>query len=69
MENFFLNNEMRMMRDTIRRFIQNEVIPIEQKVGPFVTEVPVEYIVALQEKAKKMGFWQMGALTEWGAVD
>jgi acyl-CoA dehydrogenase len=66
LENLFLNNEMRMMRDTIRRFIQNEVIPIEQKVGPFVTEVPVEYIVALQEKAKKMGFWQMGALTEWG---
>ncbi len=54
------------MRDTVRRFIQNDVIPLEQKIGALAAEVPDEYIVSLQQKAKQMGFWQMWALPEWG---
>jgi len=65
-ENLFLDNETRMMVDSIRKLIQRVVIPIEQKLGPFESEIPIEYIVSVQETAKKMGFWQMGALTEWG---
>lgn len=68
MENLFLTDELKMMRHTIRRFIQNDVIPIEQKIGPLVSEVPHEYIVPLQEKAKKLGLWQMGGLPEWGGA-
>jgi len=66
LENLFLTDEQKMMRDTVRRFIQNDVIPIEQKIGALAAEVPDEYIVSLQQKAKQMGFWQMWALPEWG---
>ncbi len=66
MKNLFFNDEQEMMRDTVRRFIQNDVIPIEQKIGALAPEVPSEYIAALQEKARQMGFWQMWARPEWG---
>ena len=56
------------MRDTVQRFIQNEVIPIEQKIGALTAEIPNEYVLSLQEKAKQMGFWQMWALPEWGGA-
>jgi len=57
-----------MMRNTVRKFIQNEVIPIEQKIGALAGEVPKEYILSLQEKAKQMGFWQMWAPPDWGGA-
>ncbi len=56
------------MRNTVRRFIQNEVIPVERKIGALATEVPDEDIVSLQEKGKQMGFWQMWAWPEWGGA-
>jgi acyl-CoA dehydrogenase len=68
LKNLFLTDEQEMMRTTVRRFIQNDVIPIEQKIGALAAEVPGEYIVSLQEKAKQMGFWQMWALPEWGGA-
>ena len=68
MEFLFLTDEQKMMRDTVQRFIQNDVIPIEQKIGALAAEVPHEYIVSLQKKAKQMGFWQMGARPEWGGA-
>jgi acyl-CoA dehydrogenase len=68
LENLFLTDELKMMRDTVRRFIQNDVIPIEQKIGALAPEVPDEYIVALQEKARQTGFWQMWAPPEWGGA-
>jgi acyl-CoA dehydrogenase len=68
LENLFLTDEQKMMRDTVRRFIQSEVIPIEQKIGALAAEIPGEYIVSLQGKAKQMGFWQMWASPEWGGA-
>ena len=68
MENLFLTDEQRVMRNTVRRFIQKEVIAIEQKIGALAEEVPSEDIVSLQEKARQMGFWQMWALPEWGGA-
>jgi acyl-CoA dehydrogenase len=68
LEKIFLTDELKMMRDTIRRFVQGQVIPVEQKIGPFATEVPEEFILPLQQKARQMGFWQMGALPEWGGA-
>jgi len=68
LEILFLTDEQKMMRDTVQRFIQNEVIPIEQKIGALTAEIPNEYILSLQEKAKQMGFWQMWALPEWGGA-
>jgi acyl-CoA dehydrogenase len=68
LENLFSTDEQKMMQSTVRRFIQNDVIPIEQKIGALAQEVPGEYIVALQEKARQMGFWQMWAPPEWGGA-
>lgn len=68
MEDLFLTDEQKMMRNTVRRFIQNEVIPVERKIGALATEVPDEDIVSLQEKGKQMGFWQMWAWPEWGGA-
>ena len=66
LEDLFLTDEQKMMRHTVRKFIQNDVLPIEQTIGALAAEVPEEHVVSLQEKAKQMGFWQMWAIPEWG---
>src|SRR4030065_1417421 len=68
LEDLFLTDEQKMMRHTVRKFIQNDVLPIEQTIGALAAEVPEEHVVSLQEKAKQMWFWQMWGIPEWGGA-
>ena len=39
---FTLPDELRMLREQIRRFIQEEIIPLEQRIDPDAPEIPDE---------------------------
>ena len=51
-----LPEELRMLRETLRRFIDNEVIPIEREAydGP---EMVPEVREKLEARAKELGIW------------
>ncbi len=62
-----LPEELRMMKDTLRRFIDNEVIPIERDAYDGHEMVP-EIREKLQNRAKELGFWMIDVPEEYGGM-
>jgi len=62
-----LPEDLRMMKETLRRFIDNEVIPIEREAydGP---EMVPEIREKLQARAKELGFWLLDVPEEYGGM-
>lgn len=57
-----------MLRDTIRRFMQQEVKPIEDKLPHDAYELPREQLDALQAKAKALGLWCFRSPEQYGGA-
>lgn len=55
---FGLSDEQKMLLDTVRRFIQQELQPLEQGIEDSGT-LPREAALAIHEKAKSLGLWAM----------
>lgn len=62
---FSLNDEQRMLLDTVRRFIQEECKPLEDEVEA-TGELPEGRARALHEKAKALGLYGMNMPAELG---
>jgi acyl-CoA dehydrogenase len=62
---FELPWETRVLQETVRDFVQRELIPIETKVN-LHEEVSPEVIGPLQEKIKAMGLWLLDVPKEYG---
>lgn len=60
-----LPEELLQFRDSIRRFVERELIPLEHSLGPNGM-LPPEQAAALRETAKKAGFWLMDVPEEFG---
>jgi len=62
-----LPEELRMMKKTLRRFIDNEVIPIEREAydGP---EMVPEIRQRLQARAQELGFWMIDVPEDYGGM-
>ncbi len=62
---FDLPEEVRMLKDTVRRFVDDELIPIEMKTidGP---SLKPEYREALTKKTKELGLWLLTTPKEYG---
>ncbi len=62
---FELPEEIRLLRDTVRKFVDRELIPIEMHSmeGP---ELKPEYKKSLEAKAREMGLWQLDTPAEFG---
>ena len=60
-----LPEELRMLQETVRRFVDRELIPIEQDSmdGP---KLKVEVQESLEEKAKAIGLWLFDVPEEYG---
>lgn len=73
MIDFSLSDEEQMMRDTVRAFMEKEVIPLEPQVLRNEREhrpgLSPEQAQDLQQKAKAAGFWGIGTPEEYGGVD
>ena len=55
-----------MVIDTIRKFIDTEIIPLEMEQDPDAIELPPEQVAALQEKTRAMGMYEPGVPEEFG---
>ena len=55
---FGLSDEQKMLLDTVRRFIQQELQPLEQGIEDSGV-LPREVALAIHEKAKALGLWAM----------
>ncbi|MBO1114071.1 acyl-CoA dehydrogenase family protein [Bordetella petrii] len=53
---FDLPPELRMLRDSARRFVAEELAPLEARYAN-EADIPDEVRQALQDKAKQLGFW------------
>ncbi|MED3691654.1 acyl-CoA/acyl-ACP dehydrogenase [Peribacillus butanolivorans] len=68
-----LSDEQKMVQKTIRKFVENELIPLENEVlrneiaGK--PSLPEGKLIELQEKAKKSGFWGINTPVEFGGAD
>src|SRR5690606_38442869 len=52
-----LPEEFRLLRDTVRRFMESEVHPLEEGLPHDAAGLPREQLVALQDKARGLGLW------------
>lgn len=61
-----LSEELLLIRDTTRRFMESEVSPVENKVPYDAFELPENLLKPLQEKAKAIGLWSVRSPEEFG---
>ncbi|MEE8516889.1 MAG: acyl-CoA dehydrogenase family protein, partial [Alphaproteobacteria bacterium] len=62
---FELPEELKLLKDTVRRFVDNELIPIEGKCLDGNTLKP-EVREKLEAKTKELGLWLMDVPEEYG---
>ncbi len=63
---YTLPEELRRLGDSIRRFIREEIIPLEQRLDPDAPGIPDDDYKRLSEKTKAAGLWALGAPEEYG---
>src|SRR5947209_19703734 len=68
---FTLPDELRLLRDQVRRFIGEEIIPLEQRLDPDAPGIPDEDFKRLSAKTKAAGLWALAAPEEYrgGGMD
>ncbi len=63
-----LSYELRSLQETARRFMQNEVLPEEEKVEHDAIELSAEATERLQAKAREIGLWCVQTPAEYGGA-
>jgi acyl-CoA dehydrogenase len=63
-----LPDELVMLRDTVRRFMDAHVHPIEEKLDHDAIGLPRERLVELQDKARALGLWALQTPEEHGGA-
>jgi acyl-CoA dehydrogenase len=61
-----LTDEQRMIVAQVRRFVREEILPLEAKLDPDASELPGEDFDRLSAKVKAMGFWGIDIPEEYG---
>src|SRR4029453_9012850 len=61
---YTLHDELRMLAEQIRRFVQEEIIPAEQRVDPDAEELALDDHKRLSDSTRAVGLWALGALEE-----
>ena len=65
---FDLPEELKMLKETVGRFVDKEVIPLEREFRPEGEEMPERLLKPLQEKAKALGLWLLEVPEEYGGA-
>ena len=65
---FNLPEELQLLKETVRKFVDRELIPLERECRPEGEDMPEQYIKPLQEKAKAMGLWMLDVPAEYGGA-
>src|SRR6516225_321158 len=62
---FELPEELRILKATLRRFVDNELIPIERETADG-EQIKPKYLERFERRAKELGIWQLDVPTEYG---
>ena len=60
--------ELRLIQDTARRFMQHDVKPVDDRLEHDSYEVPAAQLAPLQAKARELGLWCVRSPTEFGGA-
>src|SRR2546422_832813 len=63
---FTLPDELRLIREQVRRFIREEIIPLEHRLDPDAPGIPDEDFKRLSEKTRAAGLWALAAPEDYG---
>jgi acyl-CoA dehydrogenase len=70
---FSLTDEQKMIQQTVRQFVDRELMPLENDVlqneGKYPNGIKPSLYHALQMKAKEMGFWGINTPEEYGGAN
>jgi acyl-CoA dehydrogenase len=66
---FNLPEELLMLKETVRRFVEKELIPLEREFRPEGEDMPEKLLRPLQEKAKSLGLWMLDVPQEYGGAE
>jgi acyl-CoA dehydrogenase len=61
-----LTDEQKLIVAQVRRFVRDEIVPLEAKLDPDASELPAEDYARLSGKVKAMGFWGLDIPAEYG---
>ena len=64
-----LTDEQRMIVDMVRRFVREEILPLEETLDPDADEVSPEQLEALSAKVKEMGLYGLDTPPEYGGPE
>ena len=65
-QGYTLPPELELLKDQVRRFIREEIIPLEQQLDPDAGDLPVDDYQRLMAKNKAAGLWCLGAQEQHG---
>lgn len=60
--------EQKQIVATVRRFVREEIVPLEAKLDPDASELPREDFERLTRKVREMGFWGLDIPAEYGGA-
>src|SRR5277367_3326519 len=63
-----LPEELVMLRDTVRRFMDAHVHPVEEKLDHDTVGLHREQLVELQSEARALGLWSLQTPAEYGGA-
>jgi alkylation response protein AidB-like acyl-CoA dehydrogenase len=66
---FALSDEQRMIVDMVRRFVADEIVPLEANLDPDADEVPPDELARLVAITKEMGLYGLDTPPEYGGPD
>jgi acyl-CoA dehydrogenase len=66
MEGYQLPEELRLLREQVRRVIQEDVIPAESRIDPDDSELLGEDYLRISQKVKAAGLWAPGVPKRYG---
>ena len=66
MDGFKLPDELVMVREQIRRIIQEDVIPLEKSLDPDAPDIPHEDWARISKKARDAGLWYLEIPEKYG---
>jgi acyl-CoA dehydrogenase len=66
---FALTEEQTMIVDMVRRFVRQEILPLEENMDPDADELEPEILAGLVAKTKKMGLYGLDTPPEYGGPE
>jgi len=63
-----LPEDLRLLRDTVRRFMEIEVRPIDSRLPHDTAGLPLDQLKELQARARALGLWAMSTPADFGGA-